>query len=151
MDLVKAPKPDGIPALFFHKFWHVINKDVLHSTLDILINKLNPFFFQHNSQVVLIPKIPSLKNTKDFRPTILCNVIFKVITKAIANKLKSILRDIIHLTQSSFVPGRLIIDHALITFETFHFLKQTRRGKRDYLTLKLDMSKVYNRVEWSFL
>ena len=66
----------------------------------------------------------------DFRPISLCNVIFKIITKTIANRLKLILSDIIGKFQSAFVPERLIIDNALLTFESFHYMRKKKKKKK---------------------
>ena len=87
----------------------------------------------------------------DFRPISLCNVIFKIITKTIANRLKLILPDIFGKFQSIFVPGRLITDNALLAFEYFHYMRKKRKGKKRCVALKLDMSKAYDRIEWNFL
>lgn len=53
--------------------------------------------------------------------------------------------------QSAFVPKRLITDNALIALQVFYTMKKRMKGKRGSIAMKLDMSKVYNRVEWNFL
>jgi hypothetical protein len=68
----------------------------------------------------------------------------------IANRLKLILPKIIHETQSAFVPSRLITENAMIDFESFHRMRR-RRGRQGFMSLKLDMCKAYDKVEWSFL
>lgn len=68
-----------------------------------------------------------------------------------ANKLKPFLDSIISINQSAFVPKRLITDNALVAFEIFHAMKRRGEGKDGTIALKLDMSKAYDRVEWSFL
>lgn len=71
----KASSPDGMPPLFYDKFWHIVHFDVMHSILAILNNNLDPSFL-NNTHIVLIPKTNNLKGTQDFRPICLYNVIF---------------------------------------------------------------------------
>jgi hypothetical protein len=69
----------------------------------------------------------------------------------IACRFKQVLDAIISQSQSAFVAGRLITDNVLIAYETTHFM-HTRKGDRDGLAaVKFDMSKAFDRVEWSFL
>ena len=74
-----------------------------------------------------------------------------MISKVIANRLKCILPHIISPNQSAFVPGRIISDNILLAYELTHFLQRKRSGRKGYATIKLDMSKAYDRVEWNFL
>ncbi|OMO52105.1 reverse transcriptase [Corchorus capsularis] len=48
-------------------------------------------------------------------------------------------------------PGRLIQDNIIISHEAFHALNNRRTGRRGFMALKLDLSKAYDRVNWSFL
>ncbi|KAL0423348.1 UNVERIFIED_CONTAM: putative mitochondrial protein [Sesamum radiatum] len=70
---------------------------------------------------------------------------------AIANRLKPLLDDIIYPIRYAFVPGRLITDNILLAFELNHFLNTKIGGQQGWMALKLDVSKAYDKVEWSFL
>ncbi|XP_058784057.1 uncharacterized protein LOC131658822 [Vicia villosa] len=96
-------------------------------------------------------KVKNPGSPQEFRPISLCNVILKVITKTIANRLKGILPDIVSEEQSAFVKGRLITDNALIAMDCFHWMKNKKKGKKGVMALKLDMSKAYDRLEWEFV
>ncbi|XP_057444702.1 uncharacterized protein LOC130736943 [Lotus japonicus] len=150
MHPTKAPGLDGLPALFFQKFWHILGDDVSNFCLEVLHNIISPGSI-NKTLIVLIPKIKKSVHATQFRPISLCNVIFKIITKTIANRLKIVLSDIIVGPQSAFVPGRLITDNALVAYECFHLMKKKMYGRNGMMALKLDMSKAYDRVEWPFL
>jgi hypothetical protein len=101
--------------------------------------------------IVLIPKGKKPQTPKDYRPISLCNVIMKIITKVVANRIKVTLPNVIDHEQSAFIQGRLITDNALIAMECFHWMKKKRKGKKGVMALKLDMSKAYDRIEWQFV
>ena len=86
-----------------------------------------------------------------FRPISLCNVIFKLVSKVLANRLKRILGRIIFDCQSVFVAKRVITDNILISFEILHYMESKLQGNTAHMALKLDMSKVYDRVERDYL
>ena len=78
-------------------------------------------------------------------------MLYKIISKVIANRLKPLLNSIVSKTQSAFIADRLITDNILIAFESLHYMKTSSSGKEGFMTLKLDISKAYDKVEWSFL
>ena len=78
-------------------------------------------------------------------------MIYKIISKVMENRLKLILSQLISLTQSAFVLGRLITDNVLVAYEMLHTMHLKKKGKKGALALKLDVSKAYDRVEWSIL
>ncbi|KAL0409022.1 UNVERIFIED_CONTAM: putative mitochondrial protein [Sesamum radiatum] len=150
MAAFKSPGPDGVPPIFFQKFWHIVKQDVVPYVLHVLNSchmppKLN------STHIVLIPKCKNPENLSQFRPISLCNVVYKLASKTVANRLKLLLDHIISPAQSAFVPGRLITDNILLAFELNHFLNTKTKGRQGFMALKLDVSKAYDKVEWAFL
>ena len=146
----KAPGPDGMIVLFFQKYWHVVGTDVSHVILDFLNSgrMLGCINFTH---IVLIPKVKNPQCMSQFRPISLCNVIYKIISKVLVNRMKVNLPRMISDSQSTFVPGKMITDNVIIAFEMLHYLKNHRVGKNVQMAAKFDMSKAYDRVEWDYL
>lgn len=146
----KSPGPDGMTPVFFQKHWSVVGTNIV---------KLVDKFFRegmiladlNKTNVVLISKKKSPAKIIELRPISLCNVLIKVITKVITNRLKEVLGDIICETQSAFIPGWLISDNIMVSYEVVHYLKRKCRGKEGFMVVNLDMSKAYDRVEWEYL
>ena len=101
----------------------------------------------NHTNIVLIPKVKQPEKMSDFRPISLCNVMYKIISKILANRLKYILLSVISPTQSAFVPGKLITDNVLLAYETLHAMHTRKKGKKGSLALKLDIRKAYDRME----
>lgn len=103
------------------------------------------------TNLVLIPKKENVETLGDVRPIALCNVLYKILAKVLANRLKKILPVTISENQSAFVPGRSITDNVLIAFEMIHFMRRRKSRQDGEVALKLDISKAYDRVRWSYL
>jgi hypothetical protein len=141
----KAPGPH-----FFQKHWDLCGGEVTCSVLHVLRGEDNPESI-NKTFIVLIPKVAQPEDLGKFRPISLCNAIYKIASKVLANRLKAILPDIILEEQSAFVPGRMITDNIITAYECLHFMKRNGAKKHQQCALKLDMRKAYDRVEWNYL
>lgn len=105
----------------------------------------------NDTNLILIPKKETVERIGDLRPTALRNVLYKILAKVLANRLKVILPSIISENQSAFVPGRNITDNVLMAFEIIHFMRRKNYGSVGKVTFKLDITKAYDRVDWGYL
>ena len=150
MGPTKAPGPNGMPPLFYQSFWSQIGPTVTQAVLECLNHGVSLQSINH-THLVLIPKKLSPIVVTEYLPISLCNVIYKLVSKTLANCLKGVLPAIISNNQSAFVPGRQIVDNIMVAFEAMHSLNSFRGRGLGQMALKLHMSKAYDRVEWSFV
>ena len=110
----KAPGPEGFTTNFFHFFWDMIKDEVLEIVEESrckrgVLKAFNATF------LMLIPKGEGADTPSKFRPITLCNVIYKIISKVIVNRLKPLLPTLISPKQSGFVEGRQILDEIILS------------------------------------
>lgn len=125
-----------------------------NEVIEVILKVLNediPLRVINKTSIALIPKIKNLENVTDYRLISLCNVSYKVASKCLANRLKKTLDLVNSENQGAFVSGRQIHDNSIIGFEGLFTMKKDRFGNGSSVSLKLDMAKVYDRVEWNFI
>lgn len=148
--LSTAPGPDGMSPCFYQKHWDTVVQDVCNGVRSVLFSgiMLQKINYTH---VTLIPKNKDPTVMTHLRAISLCNVISKICSKVLTNRLKHVLPKIISHTQTAFVRGRLISDNSMIASEIAHLMHKKNSGWNGCMALNLGISKVYNRIEWTFL
>jgi len=147
MEHNKAPGPDGFPPEFYQVFWNLIKDDLMALFTDFHLGSL-PLNCLNFGTIILLPKKKDAKVIQQYRPICLLNVSFKIFTKVATNRLSTIAQKIIRPTQTAFLPGRNIMEGAVILHETLHEL---HTKKQDGVIFKIDFEKAYDKVKWSFL
>ncbi|KAL4298146.1 hypothetical protein GQ457_12G019110 [Hibiscus cannabinus] len=146
----KAPGIDGFPGSFFRQHWELIGPDILRLCHYLLTRKID-MSCVNATVITLIPKVEDPVRMQQLRPISLCTVVYKIVSKTILNRMKPFLPDCISENQSAFLKGRLISDNILVAHELLHYLCSSKNGPNKEAALKLDMEKVFDRVEWTFL
>lgn len=146
---LKAPCPYGFQVGFYQKYWHIVGPDVVNFVNNFLMGK-EQLTSLNNTFITLIPKVKSPMEPSQFRLISFCTVLYKIITKTLANRMKVILDHLISLNQCAFFKGWLILDNIIFSHEIFYHMR-THQSREHWMTLKIDMSKAYDKVEWAFL
>lgn len=143
----KAPGLDGFTTNFFHEFWELIKTEVWElveesKTMHWILPSLNATF------IALVPKGEEPNTPDKNRLISLCNVIYKIISKVLANMLKPLLPLLIFPEQTGYVEGHHILENIVLSNEVIHSLKIL---KKLGIILKLDLSKAFDKLSWNYI
>ncbi|KAL0865946.1 hypothetical protein Bca101_045064 [Brassica carinata] len=144
----KSPGPDGYTTEFFKSAWSIIGEDVVVAVQSFFVKGFLPKGI-NSTILALIPKKDTAKEMKDYRPISCCNVLYKVISKILANRLKVIMPKFISANQSAFVKDRLLMENLLLATELVKDYHKTEISGR--CAMKIDISKAFDSVQWPFL
>lgn len=95
--------------------------------------------------LTLIPKCENAAVAKDFRPISCCTILYKIISKILANRLVEVLDSVINQSQSAFVRGRLIFDNIMLSHELIKGYQRKQISPR--CMIKIDLQKAYDSIE----
>jgi hypothetical protein len=142
-----SPGPDGLPFLFYQKFWSLLKEDLLALFSDFHRGKLDLFRLNF-AMLTLVPKVDNATDMKNFRPIILLNCSFKFFGKLITSRLERTCQRIIAKEQSVFLRGGFILESVVVAHEVLH---SVHKNKEPEVIIKLDYEKAYDRVNLDFL
>ena len=87
MHPTKALGPSGMSPIFFQQYWDIVGSDVINCVLNTLNSGVMPYGI-NETYICLISKVKSPKKITEYRPINLCSIIYKIISKVPANRLK---------------------------------------------------------------
>ena len=143
-----CPGPNGLSVKFFKTFFDDL-APLLLTLLDAAFSKgyLTKDF--KLSYTVLLPKDSgSLLDVKNFRPISLLNISFKMITKALSNKIAPFIEDLVHPDQAAVIRGRSIQNHNHYIRDLISLAKL--RGDHSCI-LSIDQQKAFDRVSHDWM
>ena len=148
MECNKTPGSDGLPAEFYKVFWNDIS-DLFLNSINYAYRSSQLSVTQRRGIIKLIPKKDAEPDLiKNWRPISLLNCDYKIAAKAIANRFKQVIPNIINYDQSGFLKGGFIGENIRLIDG---IIKYTAAQNIPGLLLFLDFEKAFDTVEWSFL
>lgn len=146
----KAPGPDGYSVSFFQHYWELIQNEIF----DMVANFFHRGYILKElnfTNLVLIAKKECPDSPGDYRPISLCNVVYRIISKVQANKIKDLMPQLITEFQNAFVKGRNISDNIILAGEMMHHLNKQKKAKNFWCGYKVDFAKAFDKISWDFL
>ena len=144
----KSPGTDGFSAEFFKCFWSRIGVFVVRALNDgYRKGKLSNT--QRQGVITCIPKGDKPRNfIKNWRPISLLNVVYKIGSACIANRIKTVLPQLVHEDQTGFIKNRYIGDNIRLIYDIIAYLEENRHPG---LLLNIDFKKAFDSIEWDFM
>lgn len=143
----KAPGPDGFNIDFFKACWAIVKQDILDVVEDSRKNKI-VLKALNTSFISLIPKQENAMTPDRFRPIALCNVVCKIISRIIENRIKPLLPTLVSEEQTGYVEGKKILNNIIQAHEVVHSLKIK---KQVGMIIQLDLEKAYDKLRWTYI
>lgn len=147
MSAGKSPGLDGLSAEFYKCFWNIIGQDLYDVFLECIDQGTLPLSCRR-AILTLIPKKGDLGCLKNWRPVSLICADFKILSKALTNRLKNCMASVIHKDQTFCIPKRSIFDNLFLLRDIITVAKM---HNLDIGLLSLDQEKAFDRVDHQYL
>lgn len=143
----KSPGIDGFPAEFYQTFWDLLGDDFVDvMNYNYLHGRLTAT--QRTGVITLLHKNGDRLLMQNWRPITLLCTDYKIATKAIANRLLSVIDKVTHSDQTCGVPGRNPLETARLLKDIVRHANANDIGGA---VISVDQEKAFDRVEWSYL
>ena len=144
----KTPGIDGLPVEVYKFFWELLGHFLVRS-IQMAYNSGEISITQKRGVINCIPKgDKSREYLKNWRPISLLNTDYKIITSVMANRMKSVLNDIISPDQKGFLKDSYMEENTRYVYDLIHYCKEK---KKEGLLLLIDFEKAFDSIEWSYI
>ena len=144
----KSPGNDGFTAEFFKFFWVNLGEYILKS-INFAYKHGLLSITQTQGIITCLPKPNKARNIlKNWRPISLLNVIYKLMSSAIANRLKTVLNKLINQDQKGFITGRYIGENIRVVYDV---LFESKQQQIPGLLLSIDFQQAFDSISWKFI
>ncbi|GKV32816.1 hypothetical protein SLEP1_g41389 [Rubroshorea leprosula] len=137
----KSPRPDEFNFKFIKAMWEDIKQEVI-GYIQEFHERGKMEKGANASFIVLIPKVENPQRIEDYRPISLIGVMYKILAKLLANRLRKVLDKIIGEQQMAFIKGRQLLDGVIIANEV---IEEVKRKKKNSFLFKVDFEKAYDK------
>lgn len=143
-----SPRPDGFGYYFFMHCQDVIKENLVETATNVFSGTPLPQFYS-SAFIVIVPKEEKPSSFAKVRLISLCSVSYKVVSKIIVNRLNPILAKVVSKEQGAFIRGYNIHENITVAQEMLHSINSKLQCSN--VMIKVDMSKTYDRLEFSFI
>lgn len=144
----KTPGTDGITPEFYLTFWELLKDDFMRS-MEFSLDQGTLSDQQRTGVITLIPKKDlDRQSLTNWRPITLLNSDVKILSKALANRIQSCIREVISEDQTGFIRHRCISSNLLTVQAIIDYTDET---STQGLLLALDYSKAFDMVRWKLI
>ena len=144
----KSPGLDGFTVEFYKFFWIDIGQYILRS-LNYGYHTGSLSITQKQGVITCIPKPnKSRMNQKNWRPISLLNVVYKLASAVISNRIKKVLDSIINENQKGFIAGRFLGENIRLIYDV---LFESKNQNIPGMLLSIDFEKAFDTVSWDFI
>ena len=148
METNKSPGSDGLSVEFYKIFWKELKQYFLKS-INYSFENNHLTDLQKQGIITLLPKPgKDLKHIANWRPISLLNIDYKIATKAIANRIKTVLQNIISPNQTGFIKNRYIGENIQIILKIIDLLN---KKKLPGLIMFADFEKAFDSLKHQFI
>ncbi|XP_074290572.1 uncharacterized protein LOC141617289 [Silene latifolia] len=144
----KSPGQDGFSSGFFKHSWDLVG-DLFCSAVEEYFRKGKMMRKVNTTLLALVPKKDVPSTVQDFRPIACCSVVYKTISKIIANRLKHVLPDLVGNEQAAFIKGRNIFENIMMSQNLIKGYNQSLITPR--CLIKVDIRKAFDSLQWEFI